>query len=104
MRRLVMFAAVLAAVAIAPQPGEAGDRGFGFRHFSPHPAAGLHLPRHGFKHHHGQFFGKHRHLEPRHGGLVLKFSDGDFFLRFGSAPHFQVAPLWPWIRPSGGVL
>jgi hypothetical protein len=106
MCKMVVLAAVVAALAMASQPAEARDRGFGFRHFSGHAAPKLHLRHHGFKFHHGGVFGKDgpfksRHfghfghfprLKPRHfghfgqGGLVLKFGDGDVVLRFGHVP------------------
>ena len=115
MRKVGVLAAVVAALAMASQPAEAGDRGFGSRHFSAHSAPNLHLRHHGLKFHHGGVFGMHgpfksRHfghfgqrgfaskfghiprLKPRHfghfgqGGLVLKFGDGDFVLRFGHVP------------------
>ena len=109
---MVVLAAVGAALAMASQPAEARDRGFGFRHFSGHAAPKLHLRHHGFKFHQGSVFGKHRPFKSRHfghfghrgfsskfghvprfGGLVLKFGDGDFVLRFGRVPfkhrHFS---------------
>jgi hypothetical protein len=115
MCKMVVLAAVVAALAMASQPAEARDRGFGFRHFSGHAAPKLHLRHHGFKFHHGGVFGKdgpfksrhfghfgHRgfsskfghfpRFKPRHfghfgqGGLVLKFGDGDVVLRFGHVP------------------
>jgi hypothetical protein len=59
----------------------------------------LQLRHHGFKFHHGRFLGKPRPFKPRHlghfgqRGLVLKFGDGDFVLRFGHVPfkhrHFS---------------
>ena len=97
MRRIAIFAAMLAALALSQQPAAAGDRGVGFRHFSPHRAAKLHLPHHPKFHHRG-FVGKHRHFKPRHfghfghGGLVLKFADGDFGLTFRHRPHFKPRP------------
>jgi hypothetical protein len=114
MRKMVVLAAVVAALAMASQVTEARDRGFGFRHFSGHAGPKLHLRHHGLKFHggvfgkHGQFksrqFGHfgHRRFSPkfghvprskrRHlghfgqGGLVLKFGDGDVMLRFGHVP------------------
>lgn len=92
MRKVVVLAAVVAALAMASQPGEARDRGFGFRHFSGHAGPKLHLRHHGLKFHHGGVFGKHRPFKSRHfghfgqRGLVLKFSDGDVVLRFGHVP------------------
>lgn len=86
MRRLVMLAAMLAAVGLAPQPADAGDRGFGFGHFSPHPSAKLHQPHHRFGGHHRHAFGKHRHFKHRHfaqPGFVLKYRGGDFAFSFG---------------------
>jgi hypothetical protein len=118
MRKNLLLAAVVAALAMASQPAEARDRGFGSHHFSAHSGPKLHLRHHGLKFHHGSVFGRHRpfksrHLghfghrsfsskfghvprfKPRHfghfgqGGLVLKFGDGDFVLRFGHVPHFK---------------
>jgi hypothetical protein len=115
MCKMVMLAAVVAALAMASQPAEAGDRGFSFRHSSGQAGPKLHMRDHGFKFHHGGFVGKPRafksrhfghfghrsfsfkfghgpHFKPRHfgdfgrGGLVLKFGDGDFVLRFGHVP------------------
>lgn len=92
MRRSVILAAMLAAWAMAPQPAEAGDRGFGFRHFAPHAGAKFHRPHHGPEFHHRGFFGKQRHFRPPfgqfgHRGLVLKFGDGSFAFKFGHVPH-----------------
>ena len=118
MRKVVVLAAVVAALAMESQPAEARDRGFGFRHFSGHAAPKLHLRHQGFKFYHGGSLGKprplksrhfrrfdqrgfafrfghHSHFKPRHfghfrhPGLVLKFGDGDFVLRFGDVPHFK---------------
>jgi hypothetical protein len=115
MRKMMVLAAVVAALAMASQPTEARDRGFGFRHFSGHAVPKLHLRHHGVKFHHGGFVGKPRAFKSRHfghfghrgsafkfghaprfkprhfghfaeGGLVLKFGDGDFVLRFGHVP------------------
>jgi hypothetical protein len=115
MRKMILLAAVVAALATASQAAEARDRGFAPRHFSAHSGPKLHLRQHGLKFHHGGVFGKHppfksRHFghfghrdfsskfghvprfKPRHfghfgqGGLVLKFGDGDFVLRFGHVP------------------
>ena len=108
----------VAALAMASQPAEARDRGFGSRHFSAHSGPKLHLRDHGLKFHRGGVFGKHRlfksrhfghfghrgfsskfghvpRFKPRHfhhfgqGGLLLKFGDGDFVLRFGHIPRFK---------------
>jgi hypothetical protein len=118
MRKMMVLAAVVAALAMVSQPTEARDRGFGFRHFSGHAAPNLHLRHHGFKFHHGgsagkpwafrsrrfghfddpRFalkFGHAPHFQRRHfghfrrPGLVLKFGAGDFVLRFGDVPHFK---------------
>ena len=115
MCKMVVLAAVVAALAIGSQPAEAGDRGFGSRHFSGHAGPKLHLRQHGLKVHHGGVFGKHGPFKSRHfghfghrsfsskfghvprfkprnfghfgqGGLVFKFGDGDFVLRFGHVP------------------
>jgi hypothetical protein len=118
MRKVVVLAAVVAALAMASQPAEARDRGFGSRHVSAHSGPKLHLRQHSLKFHHGGVFGKHPpfksrhfghfghrgfaynfgqapHFKPRHfahfrqRGLVLKFSDGDAVLRFGHMPHLK---------------
>jgi hypothetical protein len=118
MRKVVVLAAVVAALAMASQPAKARDRGFGSRHFSAHSDPKLHLRHHGLKFHDGGAFGKHRplksrhfghfghrgftfkfghapHFKPRHfghfgkGGLLLKFGDGDFVLRFGHVMPFK---------------
>jgi hypothetical protein len=118
MRKMVVLAAVVAALAMASQPAEAGDRGFGFRHFPGHAGPKLHMRHPGFKFHHGGFVGKPREFKSRHfghfghrgfsskfghvprfkprhfghfaeGGLVLKFGDGDFVLRFGHVMPFK---------------
>ena len=118
MRKVVVLAAVVAALAMASPPAEARDRGFGSRHFSGHAGPKLHLRHHGLKFHHGRVFGKHRPFKSRHfghfghrnfsfkfghvprfkprhfgrfgqRGLVLKFSDGDVVLRFGHMPHLK---------------
>jgi hypothetical protein len=112
MRKIMLLAAIVAALGMVSQATEARDRGFGFRHFSGHAGPKLHLRHHGLKFHHGGFFRKPRpfksrhfghrgfaskfghvpHFKPRHfgqGGLVLKFGDGDFMLRFGHMPHFK---------------
>jgi hypothetical protein len=92
MCKMVVLAAVVAALAMASEPAEARDRGFGSRHFSAHSGPKLHLHHHGLKFHHGGVFGKHHPFKSRHfghfgrGGLVLKFSDRDFVLRFGHVP------------------
>ena len=115
MRKMVVLAAVVAALAMASQPAEARDRGFGSRHFSAQSGPKLHLRHHGLQFHHGGVLGKHRSFKSRHfghfghrgfsskfghvprfkprhfghfgqGGLVLKFGDGDFVLRFGHVP------------------
>jgi hypothetical protein len=115
MRKNVLLAAVVAASAMASQPAEARDRGFGSRHISAHSGPKLHLRHHGPQFHHGSVFGKHRPFKSRHfghfghrsfsskfghvprfkprnfghfgqGGLVLKFGDGDFVLGFGHVP------------------
>jgi len=102
MRKIAVLAAMLAVLGMASQAAEAGNRGAGFRHVSPHVGAKLH----GFKlHRPGVFgkrsvldFGKPRHFKPRHfsrfgrSGLVFKFSDGAFALRFGHVPHFKPHP------------
>jgi hypothetical protein len=99
MRKIAVLAAMLAVLGMASQGADAGNRGAGFRHISPHVGAKLH----GFKlHRPGVFgkrsivrFGKPRHFKPRHfsrfghSGLVFKFSDGTFALRFGHVPHFK---------------
>jgi hypothetical protein len=102
MRKIAVLAAMLAVLAMASQGAEAGNRGVGFRHISPHVGAKLH----GFKLHRPGVFGKRsivrfgnpRLFKPRHfsrfghSGLVFKFSDGTFALRFGHVPHFKPHP------------
>jgi hypothetical protein len=93
MRRIMLIAAITAALGMATQPAEARDRGFGFRYFSGHASPKLHPRHHALKFHHGSLFGKPRPFKSRHfghfrhPGLVLKFGDGDFVLRFGHVPH-----------------
>ena len=115
MRKIMLLAAVVAALGMAWQPAEARDRGFGFHHFSGHAGPKLHLRHHGLKFDRGAVFGKSRPFKSRHfghfghrgfaskfghfkprqfghfgrGGLVLKFGDGDFVLRFGHMPRFK---------------
>ena len=118
MRKVVVLAAVVAALTMASQPAGARDRGFGSRQFSAPSGPKLHLRHHGFDFRHGRFLGKPRPFKSRHfgyfdhhgfafkfghtsrfkprhfghlsqGGLVLKFGDGDFVLRFGHTPHFK---------------
>jgi hypothetical protein len=102
MRKIAVLAAMLAVLGMASQAADAGNRGAGFRHISPHVGAKLH----GFKLHRPGFFGKRsivkfgkpRLFKPRHfsrfghSGLVFKFSDGTFALRFGHVPHFKPHP------------
>jgi hypothetical protein len=57
MRKMLVLAAVVAALGMVSQPTEARDRGFGFRHFSGHAVSKLHLGNPGFKFHHGGFVG-----------------------------------------------
>ena len=100
MRQMMVLATVVAALAMVSQPTEARDRGFGFRQFSGHAVPKLHLRHPGFKFHHGgsvrkprsfksRHFGHFGHPGFRHPGLVLKFGDGDFVLRFGHVPLFK---------------
>jgi hypothetical protein len=115
MCKMVVLAAFVAALAMASEPAEARDRGFGSRHFSAHAGPKLHLRHHGLKFRHGGVCGKHRPFKSRHfghfghrgfsskfghfprfkprhfghfgqGGLVLKFGDDDVVLRFGHVP------------------
>ena len=102
MRKIAVLAAMLAVLGMASQAADAGNRGAGLRHVSPHVGAKLH----GFKlHRPGSFgkrsivkFGKPRLFKPRHfsrfghSGLVFKFSDGTFAVRFGHIPHFKPHP------------
>jgi hypothetical protein len=102
MRKIAVLAAMLAVLGMASQAADAGNRGAGFRHISPHVGAKLH----GFKLHRPDFFGKRsivRFGKPRlfksrpfarfgHSGLVFKFSDGTFAFRFGHVPHFKPHP------------
>jgi hypothetical protein len=90
MRKILVLAAIVAAVGMVSQATEARDRTFSFRHFSPHAGTGFHLP------HHGGFFGKHRHFKPwpfgqlGHRGSVFKFGDHEgFVFEFGHVPHFK---------------
>jgi hypothetical protein len=99
MRKIAVLAAMLAVLGMASQAAEAGDRRVGLRHSSLHVGGKLH----GFKFHRPGFFGKRsivRFGEPRlfkprhfsrfgHSGLVFKFSDGTFALRFSHVPHFK---------------
>ena len=115
MRPIVLLVAVVAALGMEPQPAEARDRGFGFRQFSGHAGPKLHLRQPGLKFHQGRFVGQPRAFKPRHfghfdqgglaarfghappfklrhfgqGGFVLKFSNGDFVLKFARKPHFK---------------
>jgi hypothetical protein len=59
MRKIAVLAAMLAVLAMASQGAEAGNRGVGFRHISPHVGAKLH----GFKLHRSGVFGKTRHRQ-----------------------------------------
>ena len=102
MRKIAVLAAMLAVLGMASQAADAGNRGTGFRHISPHVGAKLH----GFKLHRPGFFGKRsivkfgesRLFKPRHfsrfgrSGFVFKFSDGTFAFRFGHVPHFKPHP------------
>jgi hypothetical protein len=115
MRKIAVLAAMLAVLGMASQAADAGNRGAGFRHVSPHVGAKVHgfkLHRPGFgkrsivKLHRPGFFGKRsiikfgkpRLVKPRHfsrfgrSGLVFKFSDGTFALRFGHVPRFKPHP------------
>jgi hypothetical protein len=102
MRRIVVLAAMLAVLGMVSQAAEAGNRGTGFRHISPHVGAKFHgfkLHRPGFVGKRNAFkFGKARLFKPRpfsrfgRSGLVLKFSDGAFALQFGHVPHFKPHP------------
>jgi hypothetical protein len=89
-RKIMMLAAMVAALGIAPQPAEARDFGFGFRHGSPQVGAKLHRPHHGATVHHRGITAKPRHFKPRRfdrGGLVLRFGD-----RRGAIAKFAPAP------------
>jgi hypothetical protein len=102
MRKIAVLAAMLAVLGMASQAAEAGDRRVGLRHSSLHVGGKLH----GFKFHRPGFFGKRsivRFGEPRlfkprhfsrfgHSGLVFKFSDGTFALRFSHVPHCKSHP------------
>jgi hypothetical protein len=68
MHKMVVLAAVVAALAMASQPVEARDRGFGSRHFSTHSGPKLHLRQHGLKFHHGGVFGKRPPFKSRRFG------------------------------------
>ncbi len=86
MCKMVVLAAVVAALAIASQPAEASDRGFGSRHFSEHAGPKLHLRHHGLKFHHGGVFGKHRPFKSRHFG---HFAHRAFPFKFKHVPQFR---------------
>jgi hypothetical protein len=102
MHKIAVLAAMLAVLGMASQAAEAGNRAAGFRHISPHVGAKFH----GFNlHRPGVFgkrsivkFGKPRLFKPRHfsrfgnSGLVFKFSDGPFAVRFGHVPRFKPHP------------
>ena len=96
MRKILVLAAIVAAVGMVSQAAEAGDRTFSFRHFSPHAGTGFHRPHLSLKFHHRGFFGKHRHFKPLpfghfgHRGFVFKFGDHEgFVFEFGHVPHFK---------------
>jgi hypothetical protein len=91
MRKILVLAAMVAAVGMASRLAEARDRGFGSRHFSWHAGPKMHLRHHGFNFHHGGFFGKPRHFGHfGHRGFVFKFGDHDgFVFKFGHVPHFE---------------
>jgi hypothetical protein len=77
---------------MAPPSADAGERGFGFRHFSPHSGWKMHRPQHRFEFHRSHSFGKHRHFKPRHfaqPGFALSFRDGRFAFSFGHVPRFK---------------
>jgi hypothetical protein len=80
MCKMVVLGAVVAALAIASQPAEAGDRGFGSRHFSGRAGPKLHLRQHGLKVHYGGVFGKHGSFKSRHFG---HFGHPSFSSKFG---------------------
>ena len=86
MRRMMVLAAVVAALGMVSQPTEARDRSFGFRHFSGHAMPKLHLRNQGFKFHHGGFVGKPRPFKSRHFG---HFDHRGSAFKFGHAPHFE---------------
>jgi hypothetical protein len=87
MRKIVLLAAMIAALGKTSQAAGAHDRGFSFRHFSGHAGPKLHLRDRGRNFHHGGLFGQRRPFKPRHfgdfnhGGLVLRFGDGDVVLK-----------------------
>jgi hypothetical protein len=93
MRKIMLLAAILAVLGMASQWAAARDHGFGFRHFSEHAVPKLYLRHHGFKFHHGRSLGKPRPFKSRHfghfrhRGLVLKFGNGNFVLKFGHMPQ-----------------
>jgi hypothetical protein len=118
MRKIAMLTAMLAVLGMASQAADAGNRGVGVRHLSPHVGAKIH----GFKLHRPGVFGKRsafkagkrsvfkagkhsafkvgkgRLFKPRsfsrfsRSRLVFKFSDGAFALRFGHVPRFKPRP------------
>jgi hypothetical protein len=83
MRKVVVLAAVVAALAMSSQPAEARDRGFGSRHFSAHPGPKLHLRQHGLKFHDGGVFGKDRPFKSGH------FGHRGLSSKFGHVPRFK---------------
>jgi hypothetical protein len=86
MRKVVVLAAVVAALGMASHTAEARDRGFGFRHFSGHAGPKLHLRHHGLKFHHGGVFGKHRPFKSRH---FRHFGQRGFASKFGHVPRLK---------------
>ena len=101
MRKIVLLAAMLLAPGFAAAPAEAGDRGPGFRHFSPHFGAPAHVWRQG-RWFHREHFRHHRHFRPRHfahSGVLLKFHHDGFGFRFGAPRHFKPHHFVPHFRP-----
>jgi hypothetical protein len=90
---------MLAVLGMVSQAAEAGNRGIGFRHMSPHVGAKFHgfkLHRPGFVGKRNAFkFGKPRLFKPRpfsrfgRSSLVFEFDDGTFALRFGHVPRLK---------------
>ena len=86
MPKIMLLAAMVAALGTVPQPTEAHDRGFGSRHFSGQVGPTLQLRYRGLKFGHVPRLASQRFSQS---GLVLKFGDGDSFLRFGHIPLFK---------------
>src|SRR5688500_18741967 len=85
MGKMMLLAAIVAALAMASQPAEARDRGFGFRHFSGHAGPKLHMRQDGLKLHHRGLFGKPRPFKSRQ---LEHFDHRGFAFKFGHVARF----------------